>query len=254
MRGIIRAAVALVLPVAVVLAWWATSAGSHSAYYPPLRQVLSTFHHTWLFARFGSDVVPGLKRLLLGYALGIASGALLGVVLGRVRLLGRALNPAVQFGRAIPGAALVPIGVIVLGAGDVAKIMVIGFICSFPVLLNTIDAVRAVEPQLEEVSRSFHLTPVQRLTSVLLPSAGPRIFSGMRVSLQLAFVMMVITEEFSSTNGVGYVTLNAEQSFNIPLMWSGMLLLGLLGVTANGVLMLIQHRVLRWHAGLAGNS
>ncbi|WP_432989830.1 ABC transporter permease [Dactylosporangium sp. CA-233914] len=249
-RHLRRLALTALLPVAVLVAWWVTSAQSTSPYYPPLSQVLDTFRTTWVFARVPSDVVPGVSRMAAGYALGTLAGVAVGVVLGRFRPLGRALNPAVQFGRSLPGATLVPISVLVFGIGDFGKIVVIGFIAMFPVLLNTIDAVRSLDPQVEDVCRVFRLTPAQRLLSVLLPASGPQIVSGMRVSLQLAFIMMVVTEMFASTNGIGRVTVEAKSTFDMPAMWSGMLLLGILGIASNGLLLIFQRRVLRWHSGL----
>ncbi|MFC0532348.1 ABC transporter permease [Phytohabitans kaempferiae] len=244
-----RLAVPTILPVLAVLAWWVTSAGSASPYYPALSEILITFRNTWLFDGVRSDIFPSVGRMVAGFGLGVSGGIALGVVLGRIRVLGRALNPAVQFGRALPGATLVPISVIIFGIGDLGKILVIGFIAMFPVLLNTIDAVRSVDPQLEEVCRVFRLTRFQRLTSVLLPASAPQIFAGMRVSLQLSFIMMVVTEIFASINGIGHVTLEAKQMFDMPGMWAGMLLLGILGIASNGLVLLLQRRVLRWHTG-----
>jgi ABC-type nitrate/sulfonate/bicarbonate transport system permease component len=249
-----RTGLRLVVPALLVLLWWTTSAGSTSPFYPPLREVLVSFQETWLFARFGSDVVPSLGRLLAGLLIASVVGIALGVAVGRVRVLASAVNPALQFCRSLPGAALIPVSVVLLGIGDGAKIGVIAFVCAFPVLLNTIDAVRGLDPQLEDVARSYRLTPAQRLSSVLLPAAAPQIFAGIRTSLGMAFIMMVVTELYAATNGVGFVTVSARNSFDVPRMWAGTVLLGLLGVAVSALFLVLQKRVLRWHTGMTGRN
>ena len=117
----------------------------------------------------------------------------------------------------------------------------------FPILLNTIDGVRSVERGLEDVARTFRLTRRQRIFQIQLPSAAPQIFAGMRISLAFAFIMMIVTEMVGATSGIGFVTLNAQQSFQVPLMWAGMLLLGILGALLNVLFLMLERRVLSWH-------
>ncbi len=250
MSTMARTGLRLVIPVALVLLWWATSVGSTSPFYPPLPDVLESFGETWIFAQLSADVIPSLRRLLIALVLATATGVAAGVALGRSRRLADALNPLVQFGRSIPGTALVPISVLLFGIGDNAKIVVIGFVCLFPVLLNTVDAVRGVDPQLEDVARSFRLTRTQRLTHILLPSAAPQITAGIRTALGIGFIMMVITELYATANGIGFVTMSARNAFDIPQMWAGTVLLGLLGVTLSALFALAERRVLRWHIGM----
>ncbi|UED84048.1 ABC transporter permease [Streptomyces profundus] len=249
-----RIGLRLLVPALLLLLWWTTSARSASPFYPPLSEVLVSFRETWLFARLGSDVVPSLGRLLAGLLIASVVGVAAGVALGRNRPLARALNPAVQFCRAVPGTALVPVSVVLLGIGDGAKIGVIAFVCAFPVLLNTVDAVRGIDPQLEDVARSYRLTRAQRLTSVLLPAAAPQIFAGIRTALGMAFIMMVVTELYAATNGIGFVTVSARNAFDVPRMWAGTVLLGLLGAVLTAAFLALQRRVLRWHIGMTGRN
>jgi ABC-type nitrate/sulfonate/bicarbonate transport system permease component len=164
-----------------------------------------------------------------------------------VRSINVALAPSIQFSRALPAVALVPVSVTLLGIGDLPKILLIAFVSLFPILMNTIDGVRAVDKQLEDVGRSFRLSRRQRVFAIQLPTAAPRIFAGMRVALQFAFIMMVVTELVAATEGIGFVTLNAQQSFRITEMWSGMILLGLLGAALNAAFLVLERRILRWH-------
>lgn len=234
-------------PVAALGVWWVSSASSTSPFFPPLRRIMDNFRETWLFAHVASDVVPSLLRLSAGYLLAVVGGVAFGVLLGRLRLLETAFGPAIQFLRAIPATGLVPVSIALMGIGNAPKIWLIAFVCSFPILLNTIDGVRASEPGLLDVGGVFRLTRAQRIRTIELPSAAPRIFAGMRIALAIAFIMMVVSEMVGATSGIGYVTLNAQQSFQVPLMWSGMLLLGLIGAGLNGLFLLVERRVLRWH-------
>ena len=246
--------VSLLVPVLVLVLWWVLSADSTSAFYPPLETILTNFRETWLFAHVGSDVVPSLERFVLGFALAVFLGIFCGVLLGRLRVLDLAFQPSVQFARSIPATGLVPVSITLMGIGNAPKIWLIGFVCMFPILLNTIDGVRGIERGLEDVGRTFRLSRRQRIFSIQLPSAAPQIFAGMRISLAFAFIMMIVTEMVGATSGIGFVTLNAQQSFQVPLMWSGMLLLGVLGAFLNFLFLLIERRVLSWHYRSTGRN
>ena len=116
-------------------------------------------------------------------------------------------------------------------------------------LLNTIDGVAGVEATVVETVRSYRIRPLDRLRLVVLPAASPQIFAGLRTSLSLAIIMMVVSEMVASTNGVGYFIVDAQRSFAIPEMWAGMIMLGLLGYVLNLLFGLVERRVLGWHRG-----
>jgi ABC-type nitrate/sulfonate/bicarbonate transport system permease component len=242
-------AVEIAVPVAVVALLWVWSAGSDVYYYPPLKDVLNTFKDTWLFERFGSDVVPSLVRLFIGYFFAVAVGVAGGVALGLSPVLRRIAAPVVEFLRAIPAPALLPFALLVLGVGNDSKIFVIAFVCLWPILLNAIDGVSGVDPTLVDTGRVYRISARDRLTRVVLPAAAPQIFAGMRTSLSLALILMVISEMVASSNGIGYFVLQSQRSFAIPEMWSGIILLGILGYLFNAVFLLLERRALAWHRG-----
>jgi ABC-type nitrate/sulfonate/bicarbonate transport system permease component len=160
----------------------------------------------------------------------------------------------VEFLRAIPPPLLIPIAILVLGIGAQMKVAVIAAGCVWPILLNTIDGVRGTEPTLLETSRVYGVGRWDILRSVVLPAASPRIFAGLRIALSLALILMVISEMQASTNGIGFFVLQAQRSFAIPEMWSGILLLGLLGYLINGGFALLERRLLRWHRGAQASA
>jgi ABC-type nitrate/sulfonate/bicarbonate transport system permease component len=246
--------VEILVSALIVAALWAWTASASSYYYPPLGDVLTAFKDTWLFERFGEDVVPSLLRLGAGYTIAVVAGIALGVVLGQRLVLRRMASPIIEFMRSIPAPALIPFAILVFGVEDDAKIFLIAIVCIFPVLLNTIDGVAGVEPTLLDTTTVYRIGKLDRLRYVILPAAAPQIFAGMRTSLSLSLILMVISEMVASANGIGYFVLQAQRSFAITEMWSGILLLGLLGYLFNVVFTLVERRVLAWHAGARGGA
>jgi ABC-type nitrate/sulfonate/bicarbonate transport system permease component len=242
------------VPLLALVLWGLLSANSDTYYFPPLTDILETFADTWLFERVGSDVVPSLVRMGLGYAIAVALGIGAGLLLGVSRRVRVAAAPIVEFLRAIPPPALLPFAILVIGVGNSMKVFIIAFVCLWPILLNTIDGVRGIDPTLDDTTRVYGITTGDRVWRVMLPAAAPQIFAGMRTSLSLALILMVISEMVASTNGIGYFVLQSQRTFAIPEMWSGILLLGILGYVLNGGFMLIERRLLRWHRGARASA
>ncbi|SDJ74249.1 ABC transporter permease [Nonomuraea jiangxiensis] len=253
-RALRLLALQLVVPVVLLAGiwWWTGQAGSF--YFPPASEVARYFADLWLFERVGGDVLPSLGRMFAGYAIAVVVGMVLGTALGLSRLLRTAADPVVQFLRALPPPALIPFALLLFGAGDWSKVFIIALGTVWPILLNTIDGVRGVESQLLDAARSFQIPAGARLTRIVLPAATPRIFAGMRTSLSIAIILMVVSEMVASDNGIGYFVLESQRSFAIPEMWTGIVLLGVLGFVLNWLFVVMEARVLFWHRGLKGNS
>ncbi|MGH3519495.1 MAG: ABC transporter permease [Haloechinothrix sp.] len=247
-------AIELWLPVLIIVAWWNWSASADLAFYPPLSEILQRFRELWLFDRFFTDVLPSLRNMLIGYAVSVIIGVGLGIVVAQVRIARNALEPLVHFLRSIPPVALVPIAILVLGFGADMKMAIIAFSAVFSTLIATLDGVRAADPLLDEVSKVYRISGRDRLFKVILPSAAPQILGGLQVSLQIAFVVMITSEMLASTEGIGYLTILAQQTFAITDMWAGMLLLGALGYLFNLAFTLAERRVLHWHIGMRAQA
>jgi ABC-type nitrate/sulfonate/bicarbonate transport system permease component len=237
-------ALEVLVPLALLALWGVWSANSDTFYYPPLTEILETFNETWLFERVGSDVVPSLLRLAAGYGLAVVAAVGIGIPLGLNATARRAASPIVEFLRAIPPPALLPLAIVVIGVGNSMKVLIIAFVCLWPILLNTIDGIRGIDPTLNDTARVYGLPRI-----ATLPAAAPQIFAGMRTSLSLAVIMMVISEMVASTNGIGFFVLQSQRSFAIPEMWSGIVLLGIVGYALNLLFTGVERRVLAWHRG-----
>jgi ABC-type nitrate/sulfonate/bicarbonate transport system permease component len=244
----------IAVPIALVALWAAYSASSDTYYFPPLDKIVTAFRETWLFDRVGSDVVPSLVRLGLGYLIACVVAVGVGLLLSLVGWLRRASDPVVQFLRAIPPPALLPFGILVWGVGDAMKIFIIAFVCLWPVLLNTMDGIGGIDHTLLDTARVYQISARDRILRVMLPAAAPQIFAGLRTSLSLSLILMVISEMVASTNGIGYFVLQSQRTFAIPEMWAGIVLLGILGYVLNLIFLLVERRVLRWHRGARASA
>jgi ABC-type nitrate/sulfonate/bicarbonate transport system permease component len=242
------------VPLVLLVLWGVLSAGSKTFYFPPLTDILTTFKDTWLFKRMGSDVVPSLERMFGGFAIAVLLGVVGGLLLGLSHRARRAAAPIVEFLRAIPPPALLPFAILVIGVGASMKVFIIAFVCVWPILLNTIDGVTSVDPTLRDTTRVYGIPDRDRIWRVMLPAASPQIFAGLRTAVSLALILMVISEMVASTNGIGYFVLQSQRTFAIPEMWSGILLLGILGYVLNGGFVLLERRLLRWHRGARASA
>ncbi|WP_308492523.1 ABC transporter permease [Microbacterium terrisoli] len=239
----------VLVPVLVILGVLIFTNTAGGFYFPPLQEVLVAFQKNWLFTRIPLDLVPSLVRLLSGFLIAVLIGVLLGVLLGRVAWLRRQTSPIIEFLRAIPPPALLPFTILAIGVDSSAKVALIAFVCVWPILLNTMDGVAGIEPTMAETAQVYHIPTIDALLHVQLRAASPQIFAGMRTALPLAIIMMVISEMVASTDGLGYFVLQAQRTFALADMWSGILLLGILGYLLNLVFTLIERGVLAWHRG-----
>ncbi|KAA1424955.1 ABC transporter permease [Mumia zhuanghuii] len=242
-------AYAVTLPALLILLWWVLTIDSTNFYVPKPGELATTFVDTWFGERFREDVMPSVARFAAGTLLAIVLGIAAGVCIGSVRWLRSLLEPMLEFFRAIPPPVLVPILMVLIGINDRMKIAVIVFGAIWPVLLNTIEGVRAVDPVLVDTARTYGLSRWQRLRTLVLPSAAPQIAAGVRQALSIGLILMVISEMFASSSGLGFTIVLFQRSFAVTEMWSGIVLLGLIGVAVSIVFQVCERKILHWYYG-----
>ena len=243
-------AYALGLPIILLVIWGVWSSISPAVFFPSPLVIFQAFVDTWVGPAFFTDVLPSLGRLAFGILLSIVIGVAAGTVIGLVRWLRELLEPLLEFFRAIPPPVLIPVVAVLMGITDAMKVTVIVAGAIWPVLLNTIDGVRSTDSVMTETARSFALTRGERLRYLVLPAASPRIMAGVRQCMSIALIMMVISEMFNSSSGLGYRIVYFQRNYLIAEMWSGIVLLGLVGVLLAGVFTLVERQVLRWYHGI----
>lgn len=234
------------LPVLLLGAWWIASYNSTSVYFPSLQSILETFVRDWLGPRLWTDLLPSIGKFLIGFLIAAVSGIVFGLFIGLTPVLRSALDPVIHFLRSLPPPVLLPIGLLVFGIGAPMNIAIIAFGSVWPTLLNTIDGVRGIDSQLLDVGRSYRLTRAQRIKNIILPAASPQIMSGLRTTLQLSIILIVVAEMVAATRGIGFYVLNSQQTFAVRETWAGTIVLGLLGYCAALIFITVEKRVLSW--------
>jgi len=196
------------------------------------------------------QIVFSMKRALAGYFLAAAVFIPLGIVMGLYRPAHRLLEVIIEMLRPVPPPVIIPVAMLIFGLGDEMKIFVIFFSCAWPILLNTIDGVRNLDWVLLNTARTFGLSRADTIRQIVVPAASPQIMTGMRVSLPIMLILVVISEMIGSTDGIGYFILDSQRRFKVAQMYAGMLSLALLGYALNQLFDLLHRRLLSWHWGM----
>ena len=238
--------------IAVLLVMWemAVATGTISSLsVPRMSEILVTWWRLILSGELLRELGDSLWRMFVGYFFGVSLGVLLGLLMGYFRLFYNLLEPVTEVLRPIPSPAYLPIVILFLGIDDEMKVFMIAFASLFPVLINTYSGVRSVDPIQLQTARTFGVAGRKLVWQVVLPAASPYIFTGMRVSLAVALIVMVISEMVAASSGIGYFILSAQRGFKIREMFAGVLTLAVVGYVLNRLFVAIENRVLAWHYG-----
>jgi len=254
MKGFKRALMFVGLPVLLVAVWWVATLGARNFYVPTPGVLARTFWKVWSGERFGTDLLPSVARLFVGLVLSIAVGVGGGLLIGSFRQLRRAAEPVLEFFRAVPPPVLVPLLMLIIGINDEMKVLVIFSGAVWPVMLNTVECVRAVDSVLSDNTRTYGIVGLARVRYLVLPSALPQVMAGVRQCFSIGLILMVISEMFASSSGLGFTSVHFQRTFAIPEMWSGILVLGLIGIALSIVFQQAELRLLRWYRGLKASQ
>ena len=234
------------LPVLLIAVWWLLTLGPTNFFVPKPLKLVETFWTVWASDRLWTDFFPSVVRLFIG----LAASIVLGVLIGTYRWLRSFTEPILEFFRAVPPPVLVPLLMLLIGINDQMKIVVIITGAIWPVLLNTVEGVRAVDPVLSDTTLTYRITGFARLRYLVLPGASPQIMAGVRQCLSIGLILMVISEMFGSSSGLGFTIVLFQRGFAIPEMWSGIAVLGLIGIGLSFVFRGVEGQVLGWYHGL----
>jgi len=217
---------------------------------PAPSRILGIFWGLVASGQIPMQIVFSMKRALAGYFLAAAVFIPLGIVMGLYRPAHRLLEVIIEMLRPVPPPVIIPVAMLIFGLGDEMKIFVIFFSCAWPILLNTIDGVRNLDWVLLNTARTFGLSRADTIRQIVVPVASPQIMTGMRVSLPIMLILVVISEMVGSTDGIGYFILDAQRRFKVAQMYAGMFSLALLGYLLNQLFDLVHRRLLAWHWGM----
>lgn len=252
-----------ILLILSVIVWQLVTQSAGSPYFPTPLTILGKLADQWLSRglhggflseRWTTDLLPSLGRLAVGWALAIVFAIVLGLFLGLSRTLEQYVDPTLQFLRAIPTPAIIPLFLILLGTGTEMRIVLVTFGAIWPIMLNTVEGVRTVSKLNIDAATAFRIPWRAQVWRIILPAAAPKILAGLRVSLSIALILVILSEMTASEDGIGKRLILAQQSFAMTDLWVTMVVIALIGVCLNGALRAIEHHMLAWHRGSRGRS
>lgn len=216
------------------------------AFFPTFSEVASSWWKMLitneLFSHFGASIT----RSIAGFSLAIAFAIPLGLVIGWYPTARDVLNPILELFRNTAALALLPVFILLLGIGETSKIAIVFYACTWPILLNTIAAVRNVDPLLIKSARSMNISSSALFYKVILPASIPTMFTGIRMAGTGAILVLIAAEMVGAKEGLGYFITYSQYNFMIPEMYAGILTISLLGLFINYGLLTLERRLSRW--------
>ncbi len=251
-RAILERVPGILLMLALLALWEASVRLGWvvSPTWPAVSNVLATFWGNLINGTYLAVIGSSLLRLFIGYFLAVALAVAIGLAMGVWRAFFLLMEPLVEFLRPIPSPAYLPMAILFLGIDDGMKVFMVAFASFFPILLNTISGVRAVDPVLLETGKTFGYGRWDIVRKILLPASASFVLTGMRISLAIALIVTVIAEMVAGNSGIGFYVLSAQRSFQVPEMYAGVIALAIVGFALNKAFVFVEHLLLRWQAGV----
>lgn len=231
--------------LALLLIWELAARAIASPNFPGVLTVLATLKATGpeLLREMGVT----LWRAAAGLLLALVTMLPLGVFIGRVRAVGDFIEPLFDMLRPLPPLAIVPVAMLFAGVGSAAKVMVVFYSVSFPIVLSTIDAVRSAHPMLSNVARSLRMSRREIMLEIDLPAALPQVIVGIRIAVALALLISVSAEMLLSTDGIGNFIMRSQEQFRVAQGLSALMVIAATALIVNSLVARIERRALRWH-------
>jgi ABC-type nitrate/sulfonate/bicarbonate transport system permease component len=238
----------LASPVALLLLWEVASrAGLLDALlFPPPSAVMLDLGQMIGSGYLWRALTASLMRLVAGFALALSGGFVVGAAMARVPLLDRLLDPLIELLRPISPLALYPLAILWFGIGDGSKVFVIALAACFPVVLNTYAGVRSIDPNMFRVAQSLGATPCESFLRIALPGSLPHVFTGARLACGVALIVIVAAEMVGASSGIGYMVLEAQQTFRTERLFAGIIVIGAIGILTDLGFQRLRRRLLPW--------
>ncbi|MGV9666641.1 ABC transporter permease [Nocardia niigatensis] len=240
-----------VIVIAAFLALWEAAPRLglvDEIFLPPFSTVVQAGLELVRNGQLWDNVSASVARSLIGFSLALVVAIPVGVAIAWYRPVAEFLSPILELFRNTAALALLPVFILILGIGETSKIALVVYAGFFPILLNTISGVRTVDPLLVKSAVSLGFSPIRLFQKVILPAAVPSIFTGIRMAASGSILVLIAAEMFGARSGLGYLITAAQQNFQIPDMYAGIVAIALVGLVYNGVLVAIERRLSRWRA------
>jgi ABC-type nitrate/sulfonate/bicarbonate transport system permease component len=214
--------------------------------WPPFTSVTSATAAGFASGELPRTVLSTLGRMVAGFAFGSVAGVAVGLLLGTLPVLSRALTPTLEGLRPLPIPAIVPPLILFLGLDDRLKITVVAVAVFFPVMVNTLGGVRNIEPILLATARTLRVSRIRTLVAVVLPASLPSVMAGLRTALSLALVTTIVAEMIAGSGGLGYYIIETQYAMRPDQMYAGVLCLAVIGYVLNALFVGIERRLIAW--------
>lgn len=253
-RFAIDTAQGVLLPALVIIVWqWAGSAGWLSPeFLPTPLAIVKAFLRLAGTGELFHHLGVSLARAAEGFAIGGAAGLLLGLAAGLFRKVQYVLDPSLQVLRLVPHLAIAPLIILWFGFGEESKVVIILTGAFFPLYINTYAGIRNVDNKLFEVARVLEFNSLGRVLRLVLPAAAPDILLGVRLSLGVAWIGLVVAELIGSTAGVGFLINQAKQDSDTEVIFVGIAIFAIVGKLIDSLVKLLERRWLRWRDSYRG--
>lgn len=247
--AIAQTVVPWLLPVTLLLIWQiaANIGWLEKRILPAPSAVVLAFWHLLLSGELFTHVWVSAGRALLGLLIGGSLGLALGLLNGTSKFAANLLDSTLQMIRNIPALALIPLVILWFGIDETAKLFLVAVGVFFPVYINTYHGIRSVDPDLIEMGNAYGLSRRELYQQIILPGAMPSILVGLRFSLGLVWVILIVAETISAQSGIGFMTMNAREFLQTDVVLVGILLYALLGKFADSLVKWLEHYLLRWN-------
>lgn len=217
---------------------------------PPPLEVLTAGLELLSTGELQAHLLVSLQRIGVALILGVSVGLALAILAGLWKVGDALIDPIMQMMRTVPVLALVPLFILWFGIGEPSKVLMIALAVVFPVYLNTYAGIRGVDRKLFEVGVIVRLSPIARIRHIVLPGALPGFLTGLRMSLGVAWLVLVISEQVNASEGVGYLMNNARLYLRTDVIVLGILIYALAGYLSDLIVRMIEKRALSWRQGL----
>jgi NitT/TauT family transport system permease protein len=252
-------AIALLFPVVVLVVWHFMTFGRKFSLVPPPSAVAIQLYdlavggiYDDLFSQsLLTHLLASLSRAYGGFAMALAVALPLGLMIGRIPLVRQLLDPTLQVMRPIPVTAWLPLAMIIFGLGPRSAVFLVALGAFYPILINTIFGVRSVDPRLFEAASMLGCQGPAQFFKVVLPASLPAIFTGLRLGLGFAWVVIVVGEMTGVQTGLGAIIMEARQLSRTEIVISGMIVIGIAGFISDWLVKLLGSRLLSWSPGYA---
>jgi sulfonate transport system permease protein len=239
-----------VVPVILLFLWQGGSSWGwwSAAVLPSPVTVAHTFCHLIANGTLLPNMWVSLRRVIIGSALGISVGTVLGLLVGLWRIPEEMLDATLQMARTLPYLVMLPLFIVWFGVDELPKILIIAIGTSLPMYLNTSSGVRNVDPRYSEMAATFGLRRPALIAGVIIPGALPAILTGLRFSLGLGWLSLVVAEQINAQSGLGLLISNAESLFETNILLVCVVIYAVLGLATDLLVRVLEHRLLAWRA------